>query len=299
MSPGGVAMTTVAREFAEWVEHVHELLERPTGATFPRLELADHLAHSIDGGVSWHWANPDGTAGFELRIPIPGWPTPDDDELCGIEGRAHPLFLWYRTTWDPQPTTVGRVPDGIAPSGSRERLFERLGPVGLDQQLCIPYRLSPSGLRFFLVARGCSDFSDDDVDLARRIQPLIGLLARHCTDAAEDQTKLPPHVCDGWADIGLSTRESAVLRLLAEGHTAYAIGRRLCLSPRTVHVHLSHIYRKLGVHDRLQAVLVAARLGLLNDRHDGPRPPERAHPWSARPTADHTTARHTYVLPWS
>ncbi|MEU4242438.1 helix-turn-helix transcriptional regulator [Actinoplanes sp. NPDC026619] len=61
----------------------------------------------------------------------------------------------------------------------------------------------------------------------------------------------------------LTQRESAVLGLLAGGLTAAAIARRLGISERTVHRHQNHLYRKLGVSDRLVAVLRAYALGLL------------------------------------
>ena len=54
-----------------------------------------------------------------------------------------------------------------------------------------------------------------------------------------------------------------MLALLAEGLTAASIGRRLMITERTVHKHLQHSYTKLGVTDRLGAVLHAQRIGLL------------------------------------
>jgi DNA-binding NarL/FixJ family response regulator len=62
----------------------------------------------------------------------------------------------------------------------------------------------------------------------------------------------------------LTEREAAVLLQLVEGCTAVAIAHRLGISVRTVQKHLEHLYRKLGVGDRLQAVLVAQRTGLLS-----------------------------------
>ena len=53
----------------------------------------------------------------------------------------------------------------------------------------------------------------------------------------------------------LTARERVVLTLLSEGMTAVAIAHRLGISPRTVHKHLENIYVKLGVSDRLSAVL--------------------------------------------
>jgi DNA-binding NarL/FixJ family response regulator len=46
-----------------------------------------------------------------------------------------------------------------------------------------------------------------------------------------------------------------VIILLGDGMTAVAIAHRLDISPRTVHKHLENLYAKLGVSDRLGAVL--------------------------------------------
>lgn len=61
----------------------------------------------------------------------------------------------------------------------------------------------------------------------------------------------------------LSSRETAVLRLLAEGLSYAAIGQRLSISPRTVDAHLRSIYGKLGVGSRHEAVLQAGRKQLI------------------------------------
>jgi hypothetical protein len=55
---------------------------------------------------------------------------------------------------------------------------------------------------------------------------------------------------------------------LAEGLTAAAIGRRLSIAPRTVTKHLEHVYTKLGVSDRLAAVMQAYARGILLERGD-------------------------------
>ena len=61
----------------------------------------------------------------------------------------------------------------------------------------------------------------------------------------------------------LTKREAEVLRLLAEGLSAPAIGRRLYLAPATVKTHLGHLYEKLDVGDRAACVAQAMRAGLL------------------------------------
>ncbi len=59
----------------------------------------------------------------------------------------------------------------------------------------------------------------------------------------------------------LSAREIEVLRLAAKGMTNAAIAHELTLSTRTVQVHLTHIFAKLGVASRTEAVIVALRRG--------------------------------------
>jgi putative nucleotidyltransferase with HDIG domain len=61
----------------------------------------------------------------------------------------------------------------------------------------------------------------------------------------------------------LSPRECDVLRQLATGKGYKQIALGLTLSPSTVRTHLHHMYGKLGVVDRAQAVLTAAEHGWL------------------------------------
>jgi DNA-binding NarL/FixJ family response regulator len=63
---------------------------------------------------------------------------------------------------------------------------------------------------------------------------------------------------------GLTGRELSVLRLLARGRTNAQIGAELYMSPKTASVHVTSIYRKLGVSGRAQAAAVAERAGLLD-----------------------------------
>jgi DNA-binding NarL/FixJ family response regulator len=63
----------------------------------------------------------------------------------------------------------------------------------------------------------------------------------------------------------LSTRESEVLRLLAEGLNVAAISRQLYVSESTAKTHISKIYEKLGAANRAQAIMIAIRKGILGD----------------------------------
>lgn len=61
----------------------------------------------------------------------------------------------------------------------------------------------------------------------------------------------------------LSARETEVLRLLACGMTTAEIAEALCISPTTVRNHVNRVLAKLGVNNRLQAVVYASQLRLI------------------------------------
>ena len=61
----------------------------------------------------------------------------------------------------------------------------------------------------------------------------------------------------------LTDSETRILRYLPTHLTAQEIGRELSLSVHTVTTHMRHLYAKLGVHRRRQAVERARALGLL------------------------------------
>jgi DNA-binding NarL/FixJ family response regulator len=61
----------------------------------------------------------------------------------------------------------------------------------------------------------------------------------------------------------LTPRQRDILALLAQGHSNKEIGLRLELAEITVKMHVSAIFRVLGVANRTQAVVAARRLGLL------------------------------------
>jgi DNA-binding NarL/FixJ family response regulator len=62
---------------------------------------------------------------------------------------------------------------------------------------------------------------------------------------------------------GLTAREVEILKLLATGQSNKQVARRLEISEKTVRNHVSHMYEKLQIYDRSQAVLYAVRKGLI------------------------------------
>ena len=61
----------------------------------------------------------------------------------------------------------------------------------------------------------------------------------------------------------LTAKEVEVLRHIAAGMTLDAVADRLGVTRNTVHTHVKHVYSKLDISTRVEAAVVAARLGLI------------------------------------
>ncbi|MEN8107411.1 MAG: response regulator [Pseudomonadota bacterium] len=67
----------------------------------------------------------------------------------------------------------------------------------------------------------------------------------------------------------LTPRENEILALLAEGQSNKVIARNLGISDGTVKLHVKSILRKLGVHSRVEAAVIAVEQGLRANREGG------------------------------
>jgi len=101
--------------------------------------------------------------------------------------------------------------------------------------------------------------------------PLSPRITRVLLDRLAAQPAARPAVPDPTDE--LTEREREVFLAMGRGYTNSEISQQLFLSESTVKTHVGRVLAKVGARDRIHAVILAHRLGLLDD--DEPMPPVR------------------------
>jgi len=106
--------------------------------------------------------------------------------------------------------------------------------------------------------------TDELVEAIRAVQAGESML--HPAIARKVVNRFSRHAAEGKEEAPLeelTEREIEVLQLAGRGITNREIADNLSISHRTVQAHLSHIFSKMGVGSRTEAVVYALRTGLL------------------------------------
>ena len=198
--------------------------------------------------------------------------TSDDFEIVGVSTSGAEIVPLVRRTKPDLVLLDLRMPsvDGLA-------ALRALRKAGLETKVIILSAMEEPELVDRVLRSGASAF------ILKRIDPSdLGAAIRQ----ALDQTLFHPlrenPVAAGANGNGkdhLNTRELAILNLVGVGLTNKQIAQREWLAEQTVKFHLTHIYKKLGVSSRAEAVAIAFQRGLIDETfeaHLQPAPAEAA-----------------------
>ena len=101
------------------------------------------------------------------------------------------------------------------------------------------------------------------IEAVRTVAAEDALLSPAITKRVINQfTRIPRHEPPKELD-ELTAREQDILRLIARGLSNAEIGAELYISETTVKTHVTHILQKLGLRDRVQAVVFAYEHGIV------------------------------------
>jgi DNA-binding NarL/FixJ family response regulator len=196
----------------------------------------------------------------------------DIDVVGEAEDGAQALEL----TWRHRPDVI--LMDVRMPRLDGVEATRRLVEAGAEGRVLILTTFDLDEYVFEALRAGASGFLLKDVQPAQLVEAIRvvargeALLAPTVTRRLLDRfahtlpgapEKPPPELAS------LTEREREVLGLLAGGLSNAELAERLFLSETTVKTHVSSILRKLGLRDRVQAVVLAYQAGLVRPRSPG------------------------------
>jgi DNA-binding CsgD family transcriptional regulator len=225
-------------------------------------ELLDEALASAEGTAESQWIVPVRAARAELS-----WLLGDPERAVaearagrdGVAGHVEAWILGSVVIWLPRLHQADQLPSGLPEPYAREAAGDFAGAAVAWDRLGRPYDAALSWLG-----------SSDEEGLRQALAALDELGARAAAAATRRRmrelgmTAIPrgPRPATRAAPAGLTAREQEVLALLAEGLADLEISRRLFISERTVHHHVSAVLSKVGVSSRTAAAREAARLGI-------------------------------------
>ncbi len=107
--------------------------------------------------------------------------------------------------------------------------------IGYDKEIYVVFWLVFNIINFIFIWRSCTVDERNDTERIQSFAERLNLII---------------------AQYGLSNREGEIAELLFQGKNNKEIAAQLYLSPNTIKVHASNLYKKLGVSNRVQAVQV-------------------------------------------
>lgn len=180
------------------------------------------LAHSM----SEHWDDAPGTHEAILAV-----------------GHQNPVH-WQRWV----PTDGALRLSGLIGQRALERLEfynDVLRPNRVRDVLKVWLRSSPESV-------GCLELTRLDADFTQRDEDVLAILQHHLIDALE--RPLTGEIAANPSEVRLTRRETEVLTWAARGYGNEEIAAVLGVSTATIRKHLEHVYERLGVSSRAEAL---------------------------------------------
>lgn len=158
------------------------------------------------------------------------------------EVHQHPGFIAYRAGRVARGSSVALTDLGETRAFRRTPLYASLyEPHGITDELLCAVRVDPHQDTVLTIGRARDGFS-------RRDRALISLISPHFAQSLARQHRHVGGTAGAWSL--LTAREQQVTTHIMRGATDREIARALTISPRTVHKHVEHIYRKLDLTNR-------------------------------------------------
>lgn len=186
--------------------------------------------------------------------------------LAGSAGSLEEALTWWRNDnrADVALVDIG-LPDGsgidfIREISASDAHTAVLVITALGDEKSVVQAIESGATGYLLKERGAEHVTESILTVLGGGSPISPSIARHLLKRFQE----PEPPCAD--EVLLTNREEEVLRLVVKGFSYKEIGENLGMSVHTVTTHIQHIYRKLSVRSRGEAVFEAIQLGLVEIR---------------------------------
>jgi DNA-binding CsgD family transcriptional regulator len=166
--------------------------------------------------------------------------------------KSCPIHRWHGDGHDDEIVTLSTITE-LAEYRDGSHYKAVYGGSGVADILSIPVGSGETIARV-LVCRDGDGFSDEEIDAARILQPVVTGCLRQ-TQVME-QLRSDPLSEEAMRERGLTAREAQIFCRLASGATSQAAGQELGISVRTVEKHVQNIYARIGARNRSEAISI-------------------------------------------
>jgi DNA-binding CsgD family transcriptional regulator len=176
-----------------------------------------------------------------------------------------PFYIRCRVEHLPFVTVLNQTRRRPSAQISREHQFvnELMASIGITSMLTVPLHLPKGQIAMLTWGGNCDPKQLNDI-LGRITGPLLAV-GHHFMRIYKSQVGSQVDKRKDSSDerVRLTPREWDCLRTLAQGYRDLEIAEVTGISKATVRFHLDNVVEKFGCRDRIQAVAIAAQLGLL------------------------------------